>query len=483
MAEDNLILALKDEIESLRKQIAELSRAWQEAGAYRSIYDYLTGLPNQILFRDRLNLALAQAHRSKNILAVMLVGLDRFKVINDSLGHAVGDGLLQEVAGRLSNLVRRSDTVARTGGDEFALIALDIKKGENAANVAHKILDIFKEPFYIKGHELYITASIGIATYPDDGENAETLIRNADTALGRAKEEGRNTYQLYTPEMNARATKRLEMENGLRRALERGEMVIYYQPKADIRTGLIRGVEALIRWKHPKLGLIPPFEFIPVAEETGLIIAIGEWVLRSACLQNKAWQDAGLPPVRVAVNLSARQFQQRNLVEIIDQILLETGLESRWLELEITESVAMRDADFTIKMLREFKKRGIKISLDDFGTGYSSLNYLKRFPLNNLKIDRSFVKNITTDIDDRIIASAIIVLAQNLNLDVIAEGVETEEQLVLLRERRCNEIQGYLLGKPMPADEFGKVLSTSMFCKLPDCLVEDEYVENKLGQA
>lgn len=459
MSDENVVKQLKIELDDLRRQVADMVKEKQETNIYQSINDPLTGLPNRILFKDRLNLALAQARRNSQILAVILLGIDRFKVINDSLGHTVGDRLLQQVSIRLSALMRKSDTVARLGGDEFAVIAMDIGKDENAARVSQKIMETFSQPFIIGGHELYVTLSIGVATFPNDGEEAETLIINADTAMYRAKEQGRNTYRLYTPEMNAKALQRLELENSLRRAVDRGEIEVFYQPKVNIKTGVIGGSEALVRWRHRERGLVSPAEFIPLAEETGLIIPIGEWVLRTACGQNRKWMDAGYPPLRVAVNISARQFQQKNLVERVDRILRETGLDPRRLELEITESVAMQDAEFTIKMLREFKERGITISLDDFGTGYSSLNYLKRFPLNNLKIDQSFIKNITTDTDDEAIASAVIVLAQNLKLEVVAEGVETQEQLDILRERQCNEMQGYLFGRPVPAGEFEKLLN------------------------
>lgn len=458
MTGENYIEQLKIELDELRRQVADLVKEKQDTSMYRSINDPLTGLPNRILFKDRLNSAMAQARRNRQVLAVLLLGLDRFKVINDSLGHTMGDRLLQQTAARLSQLMRKSDTVARLEGDQFAVLAMDIGKDENAARVSQKILEIFIKPFIIGGHELHATASIGIATFPNDGEDAEALIINADTAMHRAKENGKNTYRLYTPEMNSKALQRLELENSIRRAMERGEFEVFYQPKVNIKTGIIGGFEALVRWRHRERGLVSPAEFIPLAEETGLIIPIGEWVLRTACEQNRQWMDAGYPPLRVAVNISARQFQQKNLVERVDQVLQETGLHPSWLELEITESLAMQDAEFTIKMLRDFKERGITISLDDFGTGYSSLNYLKRFPLNNLKIDQSFIRNITTDSDDEAIASAVIVLAQNMKLQVIAEGVETEEQLAMLRDRQCNEMQGYLFGKPVPADEFEKLL-------------------------
>lgn len=439
------------------RDITERQR-YEETIRHQAFHDALTGLPNRLLFKDRLTLAMAHAKRNGQMLSVLFLDLDRFKLINDTLGHAVGDQLLQSVAKRLTDCVREDDTVARLGGDEFTLLLPEITQAENAAKVAHKILEAIRQPLNIGAHELYITTSIGIVLYPTDGEDAETLLKNADTAMYRAKEKGRNNCQLYTPAMNAKAFERLAMENNLRRALEREEFVIHYQPKFNINTGKIIGMEALVRWQTPDRGLVLPGEFIPIAEETGLIVPIGEWVLRTACAQNKAWQDAGFLPVRVAVNLSARQFQLQNLVETVSRVLKETGLDPHWLELEITETVAMQNAEYATRMLQELKDMGIQLSIDDFGTGYSSLSYLKRFPINKLKIDKSFVSEIGIEQDNAAIASTIIVLGQSLNLGLVAEGVETEEQFDFLRQHQCDEMQGYLFGKPMSAGEFETLL-------------------------
>ncbi len=416
--------------------------------------DALTGLPNRTLFNDRLTLALAQAHRNQGKLAVMLVDLDRFKIINDTLGHAVGDQLLRGVARRLVSSLREGDTVARLGDDEFALLLPGMDQIEDVAKTAQKIIEILKSAFYFEGHELHVTPSIGIALYPNDGEDAQTLLKNANMALHRAKEQGRNTYQLYTPAMNATALERLALENRLYRALEREEFVIYYQPQINIHTGRVVGVEALVRWRHPKLGLILPGKFIPLAEETGFIIPLGEWVLLTACAQNKAWQDAGLPPLRMAVNLSISHFKREDLAKMLAQVLEKTGLHPSYLELELTESIGMENVERAITKLQELKALGVKLSIDDFGTGYSSLSYLKRFPIDTLKIDQSFVQHIPTNPNDTAITTAIIAMAHSLNLKVIAEGVETEEQLTFLRPYRCDEMQGFLFSKPMPAEEF-----------------------------
>jgi diguanylate cyclase (GGDEF)-like protein/PAS domain S-box-containing protein len=416
--------------------------------------DALTGLPNRTLFNDRLTLALAQAHRNREKLAIMLVDLDRFKIINDTLGHAIGDQLLRGVAQRLVSSLREGDTVARLGDDEFALLLPGMDQIEDVAKTAQKIIEIVKSAFYFEGHELYVTPSIGIALYPNDGEDVQTLLKNANTALHRAKEQGRNTYQLYTPAMNATALERLALESRLYRALEREEFVIYYQPQINIHTGRVVGVEALVRWRHPKLGLILPGKFIPLAEETGFIIPLGEWVLLTACAQNKAWQDAGFPPLRMAVNLSISHFKREDLTKMLTQVLEKTGLPPSYLELELTESIGMENVERAITKLRELKALGVKLSIDDFGTGYSSLSYLKRFPIDTLKIDQSFVQHIPTNPSDAAITTAIIAMAHSLNLKVIAEGVETEEQLAFLRPYRCDEMQGFLFSKPLPAEEF-----------------------------
>jgi diguanylate cyclase (GGDEF)-like protein len=430
----------------------------EEVIQHQAHFDLLTDLPNRMMFQDRLTLALAHANRHRKMLAVLFVDLDRFKTIVDTLGHAMGDRLLRAVAERLSSCLEEGDTLARLGGDEFVVLLPEISRADKAVKLAHKILEVLKPSFSFSGHELHITTSIGISLYPYDGEDADTLLKNADTALYRAKEQGRNNYQLYTPAMNARAFERLALENSLRKALERKEFMVHYQPQVDLRTRAIVGTEALLRWQHPDLGVVYPSEFIPIAEETGLIVPLGEWVLRTACAQAKAWQKAGLPPVSVAVNLSARQFQQHDLVDTVSRTLKETGLDPRWLEIEITESIAMQNADYTIVILRDLKDMGMQIAMDDFGTGYSSLSYLKKFPIDSLKIDQSFVRDIPTDANDAAIANAIIVLAHSLKLKVIAEGVETPEQEAFLREHQCDRFQGFLFSNPVNANVFENLL-------------------------
>ena len=439
------------------RDITEIKRA-EETIRHLAYHDPLTDLPNRMLFEDRLAVALAQARRKKRMVAVMFLDLDRFKVVNDTVGHALGDRLLKGVGERLMGLVRDGDSVARVGGDEFTVLLPDVARPEDTVEVAERILDVLRQPWVLNGHEFHISTSIGIAMYPNDGEDAESLLRNADTAMYRAKDGGRDNYKLYTPTMNARIAERLALENSLRHGLERGEFVVYYQPQVDIGSGRIVGMEALVRWQHPERGLISPAEFIPVAEETGLIVPLGAWVLRIACAQNKAWQEAGVPPMRMAVNLSARQFQLRDLIDTVAQVLEETRLDPQFLQLEITEGVAMQDVEFTVTMLRELREMGVQIAMDDFGTGHSSLSYLKRFPINILKIDQSFVRDLTVDPDDAAIASTIIMMAHNLKLRVIAEGVETEDQLAFLRERQCDEMQGYLFSKPAPAEAFEAML-------------------------
>ena len=418
---------------------------------HQAHYDLLTNLPNRNTFRDRLTVALAQTGRNRKMLGVLFVDLDRFKTIVDTLGHTIGDRLLRGVAERLRASLEDGDTLARMGGDEFVILLPQIARADRAVRVAQRVLDAIKPPFQFDQHELHITMSIGITLYPYDGEDADTLLKNADTALYRAKEQGRNNYQLYTPAMNARAFERLALENSLRKAIERREFLLHYQPQVHMKTGVIVGVEALVRWQHPDLGLVYPAEFISIAEETGLITQLGEWVLRTACAQNKAWQKAGLPPMTVAVNLSARQFQQQDLVDTVARILKETGLDAKWLEMEITEGIAMQNADYTNVLLRGLKAMGVKISLDDFGTGYSSLSYLKKFPIDTLKIDQSFVRDLTSDPNDEAIANAVIVLAHSLKLNVVAEGVETPEQETYLRDHHCDISQGFLFSNQLPA--------------------------------
>lgn len=427
--------------------------------SYQAHHDALTGLPNRLLFYDRLRQALAQARRKKQKVAILFLDMDRLKLINDTFGHKVGDQLLKAAAQRLRESLREGDTIARQGGDEFIILLPDLGQEADASIVAEKILQLFAQPFILANHEVFATTSIGISLFPMDGEDSETLVRHADTAMYYAKEQGRNNYQFFTIGLNKSTKDRLALENNLRKALEREEFIIFYQPKIDLFSGKITGMEALLRWQHPQKGLISPAQFIPIAEETGLIVPIGEWVLRSACAQNMAWQEAGYPPRRVSVNLSVRQFRQTNLVHTIARILRETGLEPNWLELEITESMAMEDVDFTIMILRDLKEMGIKLSIDDFGTGFSSLNYLKRFPLDTLKIDKSFVGDIGTTPDGAEIVTAIVSLAQNLHLRVIAEGVETQEQFHFLRQKKCDEMQGYLFSRPISAPEFERMLS------------------------
>jgi len=417
---------------------------------YQALHDLLTGLPNRILFNERLLISLANARSNREKLAVMFLDLDRFKKINDTLGHEVGDRLLKAVALRLTDCIRDTDILARWGGDEFTLLLPKISSAECSAETAQRILDALKPPFLLGNDYLHITSSIGIALYPDDGEDAETLIKNADAALYSAKAKGRNNYQFYTRNINAEASELLFLENRLHHAWERGEFLVYYQPKVNINTGKITGMEALVRWQSPELGFVSPVKFIPIAEENGLIVPIGEWVLRTACRQNKAWLDAGLPPMRIAVNISARQLQQPDLVEMVAQVLAETKLESGFLELEITETTAMQNVDFTREILKKLNTMGVRIAIDDFGTGYSSLNYLKKFPIQTIKIDRSFVRDMTVDLYDVAIAKAVIALGQSLNMSVVAEGVETLEQLECLRQLGCEEMQGYLFSEPLP---------------------------------
>jgi diguanylate cyclase (GGDEF)-like protein len=423
-------------------------------------YDALTDLPNRVLFEDRLTQALAQAQRDRQTLGMMFLSLDRFKEVSDTLGYVEGYRLLQQIAARLMNCVHEGETVARFEGGEFALLA---RTGgtEYMAEIIYQINEALKLPFALDEHELFIKVSIGISLYPDDGEDAPTLLKNAGAALYRAKEQGGNNYQFYTTGINAKALKRLTLESSLRRALERSEFEVYYQPQIDINTMQVVGMEALVRWQHPELGLLPPAEFVPVAEDTGLLVLINEWVLQIACDQCSTWQENGLGPLSVAVNLSAHQFQQKSLPEAVARILRETGLSSQHLELELTESSIMKNTESAVKTLGELKEMGVSIAIDDFGTGYSSLGYLKRLPIDKLKIDRVFVRDVTTDPNDAALVMAIIALAHNLRLKVLAEGVETEEQLRFLHLLRCDEWQGYLYSAPLPAEVFKQLLIDS----------------------
>ena len=422
-------------------------------------YDALTSLPNRLLFYDRLKQALAQAKRNRRIMGVMFIDIDRFKYVNDTLGHEVGDTLLQRVSERLTKAVRSNDTVGRLGGDEFAVVLSNLANAQDAETVAQKILASFNRPFYLDGGtDIYVTGSIGITVYPSDGTDHDALLKNADLAMYRAKEEGGNTYARYVPEMSGRAAGRLDMQSLLRGALERNEFEVHYQPRVAVASNQVIGVEALLRWNSRELGLVYPNQFIPIAEETGLIVSIGEWVLRTACAQSRAWQDRGLAPIIMSVNLSPRQFREKNLVDMIAGVVLETGLEARFLELEITESLIMSHADHTIALLERLHRLGVRLSIDDFGTGYSSLAYLKRFPVQSIKIDQSFVRDLTTDPDDAAIVTAVIAMARSLRLKVVAEGVENKDQLDFLATLNCNEYQGYYFSKPAPAGKIAWLL-------------------------
>jgi len=425
---------------------------------YLAHNDHLTGLPNRMQFIERLEYAMADAARNERLVGIVFLDLDRFKYINDSLGHQAGDMLLQEVAVRLSGAVRRGDTVARFSGDEFALVLADMGHVDDATHVAQKILDVFKQPFRLSGRELFVSASLGITLYPFDDRDAPGLLRNADVAMYRAKESGRNSYQFYAAEMTEKATERLSLENDLRSALDRGELLLHYQPIADCKSGRLLGMEALLRWNHSSRGMISPLQFIPLAEETGLIVPIGEWVLRTACQQCKTWHKLGYPSLYVAVNISARQFHRQDLAASIHNILQSCGLHPSSLTLELTESLIMQQADAAIAALRELKAMDMRLSVDDFGTGYSSLSYLKRFPIDTLKIDKSFVRDIPGDADDAAIAGAVITMAHSLGLKVVAEGVETAEQLQFLREHNCDTMQGYYFNRPLPAEQFEVML-------------------------
>ncbi len=421
-------------------------------------YDQLTGLPNRALFYDRLNQTLARTRWHQQHVAVMFLDLDRFKVINDTLGHDMGDLVLKEVAARLLSLVRDGDTVARLGGDEFAIILVDIATSDDIPNLAQTILGALETPLEIKGQEFFVTTSIGISCHPGDGDDARLLVTNADIAMYHAKEQGRNNYQFHSSSMDAKAVERLLLETRLRHALEREEFQLHYQPKVDLGTGQLNGMEALVRWQPPGEEMISPMHFIPLLEDTGMIVPVGEWILYTACAQTKAWHEAGFTKLRVSVNLSARQFKQQGLVEMVIRVLEKTGLDPQHLELEITESILMEHKDRTADALSRFNDLEIHITIDDFGTGYSSLGYLKRFPIKTLKIDRSFIQDIPDDADNVALTQAIIAMAQSLKINVVAEGVETNEQLVFLMNLQCNEIQGFYFSRPLTVDAFTQLL-------------------------
>ncbi len=422
-------------------------------------YDSLTSLPNQHFFQELLHNALAQAQRHSRMLAVLFLDLDNFKNINDSLGHPVGDQLLKAVALRLKDCCsREGDTVGRRGGDEFVILLPELKDVNGPVRVAQRIIEAFGRAFIVPGHELSISASIGISIFPQDGVDPETLVKKADMAMYRAKEGGRNRYHLYTPATDTQMFERLALESSLRKALERQEFFLHYQPKFNITTGRVTSVEALVRWHHPDMGVVMPTQFIPLAEETGLIAPLGEWVLRTACAQNKAWQDAGYPAMRIAVNISHRQFKLGNLAEVVEKILDDTRLAADFLELEITENILLRNEEAITKALNRVSELGVHISVDDFGTGYSVFSYIRQVPIKTLKIDQSFISDICSNENDEAIASAVINMAQSLKLNVIAEGVETEEQRKLLESLNCSEMQGYFFSRPLPAEDLCKCL-------------------------
>ena len=428
-------------------------KAAEEQVQLLAYYDALTGLPNRTLLRDRLSQALASARRRKDKVALLFLDLDRFKDINDSMGHSAGDLLLKEVAARLKRWAREQDTVARLAGDEFLIVLTDLKDIPDAAVAAERFMDAMTPQFIVQGQPLNVSCSLGISIFPEHGADGETLINNADAAMYTAKDYGGDNFRFFTDEMNAQVVERLTLENSLRLALDRKELFLVYQPQMDIGTGKITGLEALLRWQHPELGLVPPDKFIKIAENSGLIMSIGEWVLRTACLQARKWQDEGLPAVPVAVNVSAVQFRHDGFRDLIRRVLHETGIAPGYVELELTESLLLSNADVTFSVLQALKAMGLKLAIDDFGTGYSSLSYLKHFPVSKLKIDRSFVRDVAVNLDDAAITTAIISMAKSLNLKVIAEGVETEEQMSFLRARHCDEIQGYYFSKPLSPED------------------------------
>ncbi len=424
-------------------------------------YDTLTGLHNRAMFNQRLTQALARAQRLAKMAAVLFIDLDRFKLINDTLGHDAGDRLLKQIAERLRECLREGDTIGRQGGDEFVVLVEDVTEPNQVTGVAQKMLETVAQPYLIAGQEFHVTASIGISIFPEDGRDQQVLLKNADIAMYRAKEKGKNNYQFYSAQMNLHSFERLALETSLRRAVERNEFLLHYQPKVDMRSGRITGVEALVRWQHPDRGMVPPAQFIPLAEETGLIVQIGEWVLRTACSDARGWRDQGLPEISVAVNLSARQFAREDLASSILNVVHEAGFDPRSLELEITESTVMQSADRAASVLRQLKDVGVRVAIDDFGTGYSSLGYLKQFPIDSVKVDRSFIRDIPDDKDDVAITCAVIAMAQSLRLKVVAEGVETAEQYAFLREQGCDEIQGYYFSQPVDAAALARLLAQS----------------------
>ncbi|MFC1748750.1 putative bifunctional diguanylate cyclase/phosphodiesterase, partial [Pseudomonadota bacterium] len=455
------ITAIRNNSDELVNYVAVFSdisaiKQSQERLDHLAYHDHLTNLPNRLLFNDRLKHAIQRANRDDYEVAVLFIDLDRFKYINDTLGHPIGDQLIQQAASRLRNSVRKEDTVARIGGDEFVIAMEHPKESQGIVVLAQKIVNAFHTPIMINSHALHVTVSMGISIFPQDGKDVDTLIKNADIALYQVKDQGRNNFRFYTQEMTTAVFERLTLENSLRHALKNNEMCLHYQPQYCLKTNQILGCEALIRWSRPDKGMIYPAKLIPVAEESGLIIELGEWVLRTACQQMRAWLDTGKKIQRVAVNVSALQLKRDTFIKELKTILEETNLPAHYLELELTETVIMHDAKWSVALLEQLKTLGVTLSIDDFGTGYSSLGYLKRFPISKLKIDRSFVSDIPTDSNDTAITQAIIAMTKSLQLDVIAEGIESEEQREFLIANGCYQGQGFLLGKPQDADEFCK---------------------------
>ncbi len=449
------------------------AKAMSSQMTHAAQHDVLTGLPNRVLLNDRVTQAIAAACRHASKFAVLFLDLDHFKHINDSLGHPIGDRLLQSIAKRLVACVRSSDTVSRQGGDEFVVLLPEVDQSEDAAHTARRMLQTVAETHSIDGHELHISASIGLSVYPDDGPDTETLIKNADTAMFQAKENGRQSYQFFKPAMNVQAVERQSVEENLRRALERQEFALHYQPKINLKTGEITGAEALIRWAHPTRGLVYPGQFIPVAEDCGLILPIGQWAMREACRQARSWVDAGLPLASMAVNISALEFRDEKFLERVFTTLDETGLDPGSLEVELTESVLMKRAETAVLVLQELRAKGVQVAVDDFGTGYSSLSYLRKFPIDALKIDQSFVRQVTSAPDDTSIVTAVISMGRSLKLRVVAEGVETQKEMAFLQAHQCDEAQGYYFSRPVAPEQFAKLLETG----IPETL----FTENSAG--
>jgi diguanylate cyclase (GGDEF)-like protein len=461
-AAETEIRTLNADLEGRVAERTEALRASEAHLSYSAQHDFLTGLPNRMLLNDRVNQATVFAPRLNKKISVLFLDLDGFKHINDSLGHAIGDKLLQSIAKRLVKCVRATDTVSRQGGDEFVVLLSEMAQSEDAAITARRMLHEVAEAHSIDEHDLHVTASIGISVYPDDGRDAETLIKNADTAMYQAKENGRQGYQFFKPAMNVRAVARQSIEESLRRALERQEFALVYQPVVSLRTGEITGAEALLRWTHPERGAISPAKFIPVAEDSGLILAIDKWVLREACAQARAWVDAGLPAITMAVNVSAIEFRNEKFLEGIFTILKETGMDPRFLELELTESVLMKRPASTESILKALRAAGVQLAVDDFGTGYSSLSYLRKFSMDSLKIDRSFVRQITNAPDETSIVTAMVSMGRSLNLRVVAEGVETQNEVAFLQARQCDEAQGFYFSRAVPSELFAKLLANGI---------------------